>query len=256
MLTASSDGRAKIGDAEIGVEELPLKQRDIAISSDGRSLVTSSNDHSAKIRNAETGKELLVLRGHEKAIFCTAFSHDEQSVLTASDYKTIKVWDAESGNEHLTLKGHKNRVSSAAFSLDGHRLVSANRDKVEHVWDAETGRELLACDSVGIPTACSFYPDGIRAITESGPANFWEAWSLTKEEYPEHQRQRYEEWVESQPSRGETELIAPQPTFITSSSSLTEKATSLPSSTSPATKARASWVSTCFCKNLFKGRAP
>jgi WD40 repeat protein len=45
------------------VDELPLKQYDIAISSDDRFLATSSNDHSAKIRNAETGKEFLGLWG-------------------------------------------------------------------------------------------------------------------------------------------------------------------------------------------------
>jgi hypothetical protein len=67
------------------------------------------------------------------------------------------------------------------------------------VWDAETGKELLALEGVGRLAAFSFSPYGIRAITESGPANFWEAVdsSLTKEEYPEYRRQRYEEWVKA-----------------------------------------------------------
>ena len=75
------------------------------------------------------------------------------------------------------------------------------------VWDTLTGKELLTLEGVGRLPAFSFFPYGIRAITENGPVSFWDAvyWSLTKEEYPEYQRHFYEEWVKAN---------LPQPDYI------------------------------------------
>jgi WD40 repeat protein len=45
VITASYDGAAKVWTIELDRQEHSLKDRDVAISSDGRFLVASSNDH-------------------------------------------------------------------------------------------------------------------------------------------------------------------------------------------------------------------
>ena len=45
VITASYDGTAKVWTVELDRQEHSLKDRDVAISSDGQFLVTSSNDH-------------------------------------------------------------------------------------------------------------------------------------------------------------------------------------------------------------------
>ena len=132
----------------------------LAISSDDRFLATSSNDHSAKIRNAETGKEFLGLWGHENVVFRAAFSHEERRVITGSYDGNAKIWDAGTGEELVALKAQAGIVVSVVFSMDGRRALTVGHDHTVNFWDAVD-------------------------------------WSLIKEEYPEHQRQCYEEWLKA-----------------------------------------------------------
>ena len=82
-------------------------------------------------------------------------------MLTASYDKTAKIWDTESGKELYTLKRHAEHIISAAFSPDGRRvLTKEEEDNTAKIWDTVD-------------------------------------WTLTREEFPEYQRQRYEKWVKA-----------------------------------------------------------
>jgi len=150
----------------------------VALSPDGRRVVTGSDDRTARVWDAATGKELFHLKGQRDGIFAVAFSPDGLHIVTGSRDQTAVVWDAASGKRLFTLKGHKGGVSSIAFSRDRQRIVTGSWDKTAMVWDASNGKRLLTfrghSDAV---SAAAFSPNGRRIATCSRDqtAKIWEA---------------------------------------------------------------------------------
>ena len=65
-----------------------------AFSPDGARVVTASSDGTARIWDAETGAVLRTLEGHDDDVYCSAFSPDGARVVTASVDETARIWDA------------------------------------------------------------------------------------------------------------------------------------------------------------------
>jgi WD40 repeat protein/serine/threonine protein kinase len=151
----------------------------VAISSNGRRLVTGSEDHTAKVWDAETGRLLLTVTGHTKSTGAVAIFPDGRRIVTSSEDATAKVWDMETGRELLTLKAPARLIESLAISPDGRRIVTGCADKTARVWDAETGRELLTLKGHANSWiyAIAFSSDGRRIVTGSADetAKVWDA---------------------------------------------------------------------------------
>jgi WD40 repeat protein len=134
----------------------------VAITPDGKKVVSASRDKTIKIWDFDTGHELKTLYGHQDWVEDLAISPDGSAIVSASKDKTIKVWDLNSGHEIRTLAGHTEAVTTVAFSSDGSRVISAshesnlvvdewglldpisssNENKLK-VWDFKAGKELL-----------------------------------------------------------------------------------------------------------------
>jgi WD40 repeat protein len=107
----------------------------------------------------------VILRGHDKGIYCVAFSPDGRRIVSGSDDRTIRVWDFDTGAELLRLEGHQDLVTSVAFAPDGRRIVSGSCDRTVRIWDAETGVQLAEFRGYrGIADHVSVYPDGRRVL--------------------------------------------------------------------------------------------
>jgi WD40 repeat protein len=65
----------------------------VAVSPDGKFLLTGAEDRTARLWDAGTGQERRVLEGHEGRVFAVAFSPDGRRAATASGDSTILVWD-------------------------------------------------------------------------------------------------------------------------------------------------------------------
>lgn len=167
----------------------------VALSSDGRFVVTANSDNTARMwevpRNRESGKAeaddkqgegqvldkpLWLLSGHRGPVRSAAFSPDGKFILTTSDDRTARVWDVKTGREVSVLRGHRKGVRSAAFSSDGSRMVTSGDDETARVWDAGMGQGFIELRSQGEVESALFSARGNRFFTgNKQSASVWDA---------------------------------------------------------------------------------
>ncbi len=111
----------------------------LAISPDGKTLVSGSGDSTIKIWNLGTGTLQNTLTGHTDAVYSVAISPDGKRLVSGSGDNTIKIWNLDTGTLQNTLTGHTDAVFSVAISPDGKRLVSGSRDTTIKIWNLDTG---------------------------------------------------------------------------------------------------------------------
>ena len=149
----------------------------MAITPDGKRIVSGSDDKTIKIWDSASGDELMTLRGHDDWISSVAFSPDGKRIISGSGDNTIKVWNSVTGAELMTLRGHSDDVYGIAISPDGKRIASGSIDKTIKVWDATNGDELMTIRGherqIG---PVLFSPDGRKII--SGSLD-WTVWNQT-----------------------------------------------------------------------------
>ena len=149
----------------------------VAISRDGRRLLTASHDCTARYWDVDTGRLLKVLRGHESHVKDVAFLPDGRRGISGADDDTMRLWDLETGRELRLFLGHTSDIWTVAVSPDGRRALSGGQDNTVRLWDLETGRELRRLDGHSKPvTKVVFLPDGRRALSASqdGTVRMWD----------------------------------------------------------------------------------
>jgi len=109
--------------------------RSVAITPDGKTLVSGSHDNTIKVWNLEKGGEPKTLTGHQSYVNSVAITPDGKTLVSGSGDNTIKVWNLEKGGEPKTLTGHQKSVESVAITPDGKTLVSGSWDNTIKVWD-------------------------------------------------------------------------------------------------------------------------
>jgi WD40 repeat protein len=141
----------------------------LALTPDGRRLVTGSADEAARLWNVTTGDELRVFRGHTGAVVAVAFSANGSRVATASADSTARVWNMSSSSPH-TLEGHTEALTSVRFSPDGRRVVTASIDGQVRNWPVSGSLEPVAFRGhVSVVADARFSPDG-RWVVTAGPS--------------------------------------------------------------------------------------
>ncbi|MFM6250064.1 MAG: WD40 repeat domain-containing protein, partial [Dolichospermum sp.] len=96
----------------------------IALTPDGKTVISGSLDTTIKIWDLETGEEKFTLKGHSSWVNAIALTPDGKTVISGSGDNTIKIWDLETGEEKLTFKGHSNSVNAIAVTPDGKTVIS------------------------------------------------------------------------------------------------------------------------------------
>jgi hypothetical protein len=147
--STARDGTAQLWDAETGRELRKFEGRSgpvnsVALSPDGRFVLTGSDDHTARLWDAATGQELRKFEGRSSPVNSVALSADGRFVLTGSGDGTARLWDAATGQQLRTFEGHSTEVDSVAFSPEGRYVLTGGEDGTARLWDAASGKWLAS----------------------------------------------------------------------------------------------------------------
>ena len=141
----------------------------VAVTADGKRLVTGSRDGTAKVWDLLSGRELLTLQGHGHPVTCVAVTPDGQRVVIGSKDGTVRVWDTASNGEPLLLEGHVGPIQSVAVYSDGRRLVTGGGDGTARLWELPGGRPLLTVQGWDwYLRSAVVTPDGRRLVAGNG----------------------------------------------------------------------------------------
>jgi len=127
----------------------------VAVTSNGKTVVSSSDDMTLKVWDLETGRCRATLEGHTKTVWRVAVTPDGKTIVSSSDDNTLKVWDLKTGSCRATLEGHTKTVWGVAITPDGKTIVSGSDDNTLKVWDLKTGSCRATLEG---------HTDGIKAV--------------------------------------------------------------------------------------------
>jgi len=103
----------------------------VAVSPDGRTIVSGSSDRTLKVWDAASGHLLRSLEGHTGAVNAVALSPDGRTIVSGSWDHTIRAWNLTSG-ESCVLFWNDAAIHSLALSGDGQLLACG--DRTGRVW--------------------------------------------------------------------------------------------------------------------------
>lgn len=153
------------------------KINSLAVSPDGKLLVTGSRDQTARLWDLDTGTELRVFAGHTGQIRSVAFTSDGKAVLTGGDDGMARLWDVVTGAQLLSLQDHKGGVSSVAVSPDAKTVLTGDRGGTARMWDVATGKPVRSFQGHdGAIETASFSTDGKFILTGAADrtARLWD----------------------------------------------------------------------------------
>ena len=172
--TDGTDFAVRVWNLETGQQFRPLKGHtsmvwSLAVSTNGRYVLSGGNDAVPILWDARTGREIHRLRGHTKRVECVAFLPGNRRALSSGMDGTIRLWDVESGREVSAHFEGTGQNAWLAVSPDGHRLFSVDVGcRALRYWNLDTGKLIQALRVDPPLTRGTFTPDGRHAI--------WGAW--------------------------------------------------------------------------------
>ena len=158
--TAAVDNTVRIWDADSGTQFAMLEHTGraaaLAISADGKWLLTGSDDKSAKVWNTQTGALAFALTGHRNEVSAVAFSPNGLLAVSGDSRGRVSLWDLKTQKLLHELEGHARvRITGAVF-IDDKRVLTACADNTVAQWNAETGKE--------ISTLILKHPDAVNSL--------------------------------------------------------------------------------------------
>ncbi|WP_086756473.1 NB-ARC domain-containing protein [Nostoc sp. 106C] len=142
--------------------------RAVALTPDGKYVISGSRDTTLKVWNWQTGEELRTLVGHTSYVNAVAFTPNGKYVISGSDDYTLKVWNWQNGEELRTLAGHTSYVNAVAFTPNGKYVISGSDDYTLKVWNWQTGEEMRTLvGHTSSVNAVALTPDGKYVISGS-----------------------------------------------------------------------------------------
>ena len=171
----------------------------VAISADGKTLVTSGYDGKVIVFDVESKKAKATLAKHKGWCRSVAITPDGKHFASAGEDGTVLIWDltaapqateqpptpgdaeeAPALNIVKTIKAHEQAVYQVAFSRDGKTLATASTDKTVKLWSWQEAEPKETAKLEGHSDAVwdvKFSADGSQIATASADRSIklWDA---------------------------------------------------------------------------------
>ncbi|RKT08961.1 WD domain G-beta repeat uncharacterized protein [Streptomyces sp. 1114.5] len=141
----------------------------VAVSADGRRILSGSADRTLRLWDLATGAELRRWVAHDDGVQCAALSPDGRSAVSGGVWGAARLWDTATGTELRRFPGQEQGCLSAVFSPEGRLVATGCGDHTVRCWDPATGQELRRFPGhTADVAAVAFSPD--RRLLLSGAA--------------------------------------------------------------------------------------
>jgi tricorn protease-like protein len=189
MMTCSSDGSLRVWDLETGKQisnwrdgESGVPVWAIALSPDGKKVVSGSEDGAVRMWDVDIGKVIAKWTGNTGSVSFVCWSRDGGRVMSGCGNGTVRVWDVESGRIVLEIETGLNEMRAAIYSPDTTKIVTCGHSKEKEfikIWDANTGKLVTKLKGHTKKVTClAWNPDGTTLISGSND-NSIRTWNTT-----------------------------------------------------------------------------
>jgi WD40 repeat protein len=151
----------------------------LALSRDGRLLVTASRSNGVVVRNVGNGEDRAQYNTKAPVVAMT-FDPVGRTLVVVVDDGKVQLWDRSSGRVRVLIPDDLDRrrdVVHLGFSADGNLLTTTSHgdpggQQPMLLWDVKSGRRLgtLPCGTHEAPGSHLFAPDGRSVIVNVGRA--------------------------------------------------------------------------------------
>ncbi|WP_437995673.1 trypsin-like peptidase domain-containing protein [Sorangium sp. So ce185] len=115
--------------------------RAVAISAEGRHIVTVSRDSQPTLWEFPSGNHRIIAETDDTFVGqCCALSDDAGVLLIGGEDGRVMVWDVRTGEVLRALDRHQSCVTACSLSTSGEVAVSTSADGIIRVWEVQTGR--------------------------------------------------------------------------------------------------------------------
>lgn len=159
----------------------------IAVSRDGRYILSGGDDKTAILWDAEAASEIRRFVVGTGVVRAVAFSPDNHSILigggdrysltekaspTDNEAYTASLWNAATGDRIRDFNGHTASLTSVAFSPNGKTILTSSEDHTARLWDVNTGRVIKVLGDAANPIdSAVLAPNGRLLLTVDGNAD-------------------------------------------------------------------------------------
>ncbi|NJD59569.1 MAG: hypothetical protein C3F13_19210 [Anaerolineales bacterium] len=141
----------------------------VAISTDGKMLISGGEDGSLIVWDTSTGNEIRQLVGHSGGITSLAVDSNTGNLISGSSDGNLILWDLPTGAVLQRFVGNNSPVTSVAISTDQPLIVSGYADGLVILWDLNNAEMVRTIESNGFPVvAVKISNDGSWLLSTAG----------------------------------------------------------------------------------------